>query len=168
MPYVGSYIWRVRQKVGHDLLVMPGVEVVAVRDGKLLMVYNKDFQEWCFPGGAVENNLTWTECAARELEEEGGLIVDPKDLKPFAIGSGKDFSLIYPNGDKVEMFVNYFVVDKFKSETDILDTAEVSKTKWFSLDEIEKLQQAPQSRVGFLVYKEYLKSGQFQVIEAAT
>jgi len=35
MPYEGSYIWRMRQKIGHDLLVMPCVEVTAVRDGKI-------------------------------------------------------------------------------------------------------------------------------------
>ena len=55
MPYVGSYIWKIRQKIGHDPLIMPSADAIAVReDGKLMLVFNKDFNGWFFPGGYDE------------------------------------------------------------------------------------------------------------------
>ena len=66
MPYVGSYIWKIRQKIGHDPLIMPSADAIAVReDGKLMLVFNKDFNGWFFPGGYVEEGQTSQECAAR-------------------------------------------------------------------------------------------------------
>lgn len=32
MPYIGSYIWKIRQKIEHDLLILPSADAVAVDD----------------------------------------------------------------------------------------------------------------------------------------
>jgi ADP-ribose pyrophosphatase YjhB (NUDIX family) len=167
MPYVGSYIWKLRQKIGADLLIMPATEIVARRDDKLLMVYSCDFDSWVFPGGYVEVDRTWRESAAHELLEEGGLTVDPHDLKLFALTSGQDWRINYPNGDQVHVFINCLTVDKIINETDDFDEAEISKKHWFTVDEIEQLRLTGQERATFAAYKRYLETGELQMIEAA-
>ncbi len=90
MPYVGSYIWKIRQKVGYDPLLLPTADTLAVDGkGRLLLIHNKDFDDWFFPGGYAEIGQTFNECAARELLEEGGLVTEPEDLMPFAFVSAR-------------------------------------------------------------------------------
>lgn len=43
MGYIGSYVWKIRQKIGHDELITATVDVVAAKDEKVCLVYNKDF-----------------------------------------------------------------------------------------------------------------------------
>lgn len=165
MSYVGSYCWRIRQKVGHDLLVVPAVETICERDGKILMVYHKEFEAWSFPGGSVEDDgMTWQDGAARELVEETGITVDPKKLIPFGAASGKDSLIQYKNGDKVQVFAMAFIAREFINEVDDLDETEIAEKKWFTIDEVEKLDLSPGARWFFPAYKKYLETGEFQMI----
>jgi 8-oxo-dGTP pyrophosphatase MutT (NUDIX family) len=55
MAYANSYLWRLRQRVGNDLVLMPGA-MVALRDadGKILLTKRGDDGTWCLPAGAAE------------------------------------------------------------------------------------------------------------------
>jgi 8-oxo-dGTP pyrophosphatase MutT (NUDIX family) len=164
MPYIGSYIWKIRQKIGHDLLVTPCTEAVAVRDGKILMVYNKDFDSWAIPGGYAEDDgASWREIAARELSEEGGVEVDPSKMKLFAIASG--LRITYKSGDQTQIYSNFFVVDEFIREVETLDEVEIAKKQWFTLDEAEKLEISPGTRLVLPAYRRYLETGEVQIVE---
>ena len=64
---------------------MPRVQVVVVRDGRVLMVKHRQGREewWCLPGGGQEPGETPEEGALRELREEcnvNGAIVRPTSL----------------------------------------------------------------------------------------
>ncbi len=53
-----------------------GVGVCIVKDGKVLFGKRKNAHgdgSWCFPGGHLEFNESWEECAKREVLEETGL-----------------------------------------------------------------------------------------------
>ncbi len=166
MPYVGSYIWKIRQKIGHDLLVMPTVDVLAIRDdGSIMMIYNKDFDGWGFPGGYVEPERTWAECALAELEEEAGITTDKSNLVPFASISGQVKFAEYASGDKVQGFGMIFLCHKWSSETDAIDEVEISDKRFFTPAEIEELQIADIHRLAFSAYKKYLETSEFQTIE---
>src|SRR3990172_6672901 len=59
-----------------------GVSSVAIRDGtKILMGKRNDNKKWTLPGGHANKKETNDECAIREVEEEAGIVIDPKKLK---------------------------------------------------------------------------------------
>ena len=75
--YHGSYLWQLRQRVGHDLVLMPGATVVAIdRTGRVLLTKRTDTGEWCLPGGAAEMHGSFVQTALSELKEETGLRVE--------------------------------------------------------------------------------------------
>ena len=58
-------------------VVRVGVQVIARREGRLVMVERaRGFGAgtWCLPGGHLEPGETIIECALRELEEETGVV----------------------------------------------------------------------------------------------
>lgn len=167
MPFVGSYIWKIRQKVGHDLLIVPAVDVVAVRDdGKILMVFNKDCDAWTFPGGCCESgNESWSSCALNELAEEGGVTAEKADLVPFASFSGGGNMFTYSNGDVAQFYSMSFVTKKWHISSDELDYSEISERGFFSIDEIKELKLSHSARAVFPAYERYLQTGEFQIVE---
>jgi 8-oxo-dGTP pyrophosphatase MutT (NUDIX family) len=55
LAFKGSYLWRLRQKVGSDLVLMPGAMVALLReDGRVLLTKRRDTGVWCLPAGAAE------------------------------------------------------------------------------------------------------------------
>lgn len=70
-------------------------DCVVVRDGALLLVRrgNDPYKGcWALPGGFMEMDETIEHCAARELQEETGIVVDEKSLRLVGIHSapGRD------------------------------------------------------------------------------
>ena len=53
-----------------------GVNVVVVRDDKVLLTLRSDLPVWCLPGGAIEDGESLTEAAKREALEETGAEVE--------------------------------------------------------------------------------------------
>lgn len=51
------------------------VYVLIMREGKVLMVKNKKYNNWTLPGGGVEKGETLEKAAIREVWEETGLTV---------------------------------------------------------------------------------------------
>ena len=118
MPFEGSYLWRVRQKVGHDLVLVPGAAVAAQReDGRILFIRRGDNGVWALPGGAAEEGGSFAQTAVDELREETGLVVDPADLIPAACFSdAASHTLHYPNGDLAHYFSLCFLARRWEGE----------------------------------------------------
>lgn len=58
------------------------VVIVSRDDGRVLaLTRGGDFADWHLPGGKVEPGEAPVEAAARELMEETGVVVDPKELR---------------------------------------------------------------------------------------
>ncbi|MFD1644877.1 NUDIX domain-containing protein [Haloarchaeobius litoreus] len=51
-------------------------------DGRVLLVYNADDEQWVVPGGSVKPGETLPEALVRELDEETGVRVEP--VRPHA------------------------------------------------------------------------------------
>lgn len=52
-----------------------GSNVAIFVDNKVLLTLRKDFEVWCLPGGHIDNDETFGQCAIREVYEETGLDV---------------------------------------------------------------------------------------------
>jgi 8-oxo-dGTP pyrophosphatase MutT (NUDIX family) len=96
---ISPYIKRLRELVGHELLVLPSVAVVPRDDrGRILLVQITDSGLWATIGGAVEPDESPEEAGLREAEEEAGVTVR---LGPvIAVLGGPEYRLTYPNGDQ--------------------------------------------------------------------
>src|ERR1700742_3610271 len=106
MSFEGSYLWRLRQTIGHDPVLVPGAAVVVQReDGKVLFALRGDDGTWCLPGGAAEEGGSFACTAVAELREEAGIEVAPADLIPVACFSDAErHTLHYPSGDVAHYF----------------------------------------------------------------
>jgi ADP-ribose pyrophosphatase YjhB (NUDIX family) len=118
VTFEGSYLWRLRQKVGHDLVLQPGAAVAAQReDGKVLFIRRGDNGVWALPGGAAEEGGSFAHTAVDELREETGLVVEVADLIPVACFSDAErHTLHYPNGDVAHYFSMCFIARRWQGE----------------------------------------------------
>ncbi|MDO4742304.1 MAG: NUDIX domain-containing protein [Candidatus Saccharibacteria bacterium] len=163
MSYEGSYVFNVRQKLGHETLITATVDIVATRGNEVCLVFNKDFNAWTIPGGHVELGDSWQSAAKTEAMEEAGIIVETFDLEPFATVSGAGCQYSYANGDEVCPFTVVFACDKF-TEEDFTDVEEISEKRWVGLDELEGINIVGRTMIVLEAYKKYRESKIFQQV----
>jgi 8-oxo-dGTP pyrophosphatase MutT (NUDIX family) len=101
---MSPYFKQLRAKIGHDLLMMPGVAaVIHDSSGRLLLQEKTSGEGWSLPAGAIEPGESPEQAVVREVLEETGLVVTPKEI--LGVFGGRDFRYVYPNGDAVEYTV---------------------------------------------------------------
>jgi len=130
---MSDYIKYIREKVGHDMIIMVGCGVFVYKDGKVLLQRRKDNGCWGGHGGYKEPEETTEEGARRELLEETGLIAG--ELQLLGVFSGFDMAHTYPNGDKVEIVDVAYICQDFSGEL-LQETDETSELKWFEIDDM--------------------------------
>ena len=118
MGYRGSYLWRLRQAVGNDLVLMPGAMIALRReDGHVLLTQRSDDGTWCLPAGAAEPGGSFARTAVGELKEEAGIDVAERDLVPFGCLSEAELHTIhYPNGDTTHCFAVLFLAERWNGD----------------------------------------------------
>lgn len=130
---ISEYMRRLRERVGHDLLLVP-VVVCLIRDGddRLLFVRHVEGR-WTFPGGAVDPGETPGEAIRRETREEASV-----EIEPFRIvgvfGGYPDFRTTYPNGDELAWVATLFearIVDGVPEPGD----DETAEARWVALED---------------------------------
>ena len=163
MPHHGSYLWNLRQKVGHDHVLAPGASVLVLDEkDRVLLTRRTDSDVWCMPGGAAEIGSSFASTAISELREETGLIAKEEDLIAFACISRPDIHILrYSNGDVTHAFAMWFLLKNW-SGTLASCTDEVRELKFFSLSDPPMPLLKPTSHA-IRLYLEYKRTGRFQI-----
>jgi ADP-ribose pyrophosphatase YjhB (NUDIX family) len=163
MSFEGSYLWTLRQKVGHDLVLVPGAAVVAMReDGQVLFVLRGDDGTWALPGGAAEEGGSFAQTAVDELREETGLIVREENLVPVACFSDPErHTLHYPNGDVAHYFSMCFLAREWEGELRP-DGEETLELRFADPTDLPRPFEGSTERVVELLLA-YQRTGEFQI-----
>jgi 8-oxo-dGTP pyrophosphatase MutT (NUDIX family) len=162
MPYRGSYLWQLRQTVGHELVLMPGAMIALQRDDqRILLTKRTDDGSWCLPAGAAEPGGSFARTAIDELAEETGIEVEQADLAPFGcLSEAEAHTIRYPNGDITHCFALLFLARRWRGEPAPSD--EAAEAGFFELNALPKPMHAPTDWALDLLAA-YQQSGTFQV-----
>jgi ribosomal protein S18 acetylase RimI-like enzyme/8-oxo-dGTP pyrophosphatase MutT (NUDIX family) len=133
---ISLYLSRLREAVGHELLLLPSVAVLVWDDdGRLLLVREANTGLWQTIGGAIEPDESPHEAAIREAHEEASVSVRIERIR--GVAGGPQFRLRYPNGDLVGYVTTVFdacVVDGAPQP----DGDETIDVGWFSPQELSE------------------------------
>lgn len=136
---ISDYVRAMRDRIGHDLLMLPGVTAV-IRDGeRFLLARSAGTDEWSLIGGGVEPGEEPADAVAREVREELGAGIRITGI----VGAygGESLVVEYPNGDRVAYVTTAYaceVVDKVEP-----DGEEIVEVGWFTASEIAGLDREP-------------------------
>jgi 8-oxo-dGTP pyrophosphatase MutT (NUDIX family) len=163
MAYRGSYMWLLRRRVGHRLVVMPSAQVLLIDElDRVYLQRRRDLGTWEMPSGTCEPDSSFAETAVKEVAEETGLGLEAADLVAFASLSDPAVQTItYPNGDRTQCFSVCFTARTWTGSVEI-EPAEVLEASFFDRDRLPSPLH-PSTRVALELYDRFLESDSFQV-----
>ncbi len=131
---ISPYLTRLRERVGHDLVLLPSVAVLPWDEhGRVLLVREAETGLWQTIGGAVEPDESPAQAAVREAAEEAGVVVELAGIR--GVCGGPPFRMTYPNGDLVSYVPTIFDARVIAGEPRA-DQEETIAVAWFTIDEI--------------------------------
>ena len=138
-----EYIKELRREIGHKELFLPGVTAVVVRreddDGvsltvpEILLVRRADDGNWTATSGILEPGEEPAVAAAREVEEETGVVARAVRL----VSVGDHGQVVYPNGDQCRFLDLTFEMEYVSGEPVVGDD-ESTEVGWFPADELPR------------------------------
>ena len=128
-----NYIKSVREKVGHDpLILVYAGGIVVNQKNEILLQKRTDFKAWGLPGGALEFGETAEQACIREYFEETGLKVSVISL----LGISTNQIQNYPNGDVGQSVVIEFILKANNVNSLNSNNSETLALKFFGEDNL--------------------------------
>ena len=142
MP-IPHHLTKLREKIGHDLVLMPGVCALVFNDrGEILLHRRSDTGRWAVPGGIMEPGEVPATAVVREVLEETGVKVVPERIT----GVYTTPVLTYPNGDLAQYVLTAFAC-RFVEGTPRVNDDESLEVRFFPLDVLPELSPAHRARI---------------------
>jgi 8-oxo-dGTP pyrophosphatase MutT (NUDIX family) len=144
MP-IPEFVRRLRQKIGHDLLLLPAVSVVIFNAAQeVLLVQRRDNQRWELPSGLIEPGEEPAESVIREVLEETGLHVQPQRI--IGVWAGADHGGAFPNGDQMLSVVFVFQARILSGEPRVNDD-ESLQVRFFAPHALPPIHEKQRERI---------------------
>lgn len=106
MP-MSDYMRGLRDKIGHDLVLVPMVSALVFDSQKrVLLVRHTASELWNTPGGMPRPFETPADSVVRTTFEETGLLIEP--LRIIGIFGGMECSVTYRDGDQLAFVATAF------------------------------------------------------------
>lgn len=162
MSFVGSYVWKMRQMLGRQRLLVSGVGlIVTAEDGKVWLGLRSDSRDWSYFGGAMELGDSVMDTVRNEMREETGIDTNEADWTFVGIHSDPlETNYTYPNGDAVQI-VNHLFTMRLKGEPGLGDE-EHTEFALFDLNALPTPMKADTDKA-IALYKAFLETGKVQV-----
>lgn len=130
-----EFILTLREKIGHDLLWLPGVTgVVLDASDRVLLVRRSDDGRWTLVTGCLDPGEQPAVGIAREIFEETAVHVVVDQVISVESTAAKAF----PNGDNVQFMDIAFRCRPVSGEAAVNDDESVD-VRWFALDDLPDL-----------------------------
>lgn len=130
MP-IPDFIVHLRQKIGHDLLWLPGATAVVVHDDEVLLVRRSDNGAWTPVTGIVDPGEHPSHTAVREVLEETGISCAVDALVWVNVTS----PTVHVNGDRAQYLDHTFRCRYVDGVAHVADD-ESSDVGWFPVDDL--------------------------------
>jgi len=129
------FILALREKIGHDLLWLPGVTAVVVDEaGRVLLVRRSDNGRWTLVTGCLDPGEQPAAGAVREVQEETGVEVTvERMLRVQAMAADA-----YVNGDRVQFLDIALLCRPVTTEAYVNDD-ESLEVGWFAVGDLPDL-----------------------------
>lgn len=135
---MSPYLRWLRERVGHDLLVLPSVTALIFDNHRqVLLVRPRNSTTWTTPGGTIEPHERPADACVREAWEETGLRVRPERL--VGVFGGPEFEVHYPNGDRAVYTMAVFECSHEPAEPRSVDD-EIAEIRWVAEQELSTLE----------------------------
>lgn len=145
MP-VPPYVLALRERIGHDLLWLPGVTAVVLReDGprpRVLLARRADSGQWAPVTGIVDPGEEPAVAAVREVHEEADVVAVAQRLAHVCVVGPVE----YPNGDRSQYVdltfrCGWVSGDPYPADGENTDAA------WFDVDDLPEMSASLRARV---------------------
>ena len=137
-----EFILRLRERVGHDLLWLPGATAVVLAEDRVLLVHRADNGRWAPVSGVVDPGEHPEHTVVREVLEEAGVSCEVERLAWVNVTE----LVHYPNGD-VSQYLDltyrcrWLGGDPHAADDESLDAG------WFPLDELPAMDDQNLERI---------------------
>lgn len=137
MP-IPTFIADIRKLVGQSLLLLPTIVVIARdRQGRILLVHDRDSDNWTLPGGIIEPGEAPADAAVREVWEETQVQVTLTHIVGVVGGPGCETH--YRNGDRIAWVATVFAATVASSAEPVSDGSETMAARFVTPADMAKL-----------------------------
>ncbi|MBR2763713.1 MAG: NUDIX domain-containing protein [Lactococcus sp.] len=129
-----NYVETIRRKIGHDLLVLVGANVIIYNTHHEYLLQQRANGNWGLMGGLMEVGESLEETAIREVYEESGLTIE--SLMQLQTFSGPTFRFKLKNEDEIYVVTTLFLAHQVSGEMAYDGNDETLNLKYFSYQDL--------------------------------